>query len=103
MLNLQTIAESLATKCKGQAWIIVTSQEDLGSLVGDERATQSDDFSKIQGRFKIRMQLTSANVDEVIEKRILAKNEKGEAHLSSLLKKEKDNLVRRISFSKVGI
>ncbi len=103
MLNLQTIAESLATKCKGQAWIIVTSQEDLGSLVGDERATQSDDFSKIQGRFKIRMPLTSANVDEVIEKRLLAKNEKGESHLSSVWKKEKDNLATLISFSEVGI
>ena len=103
MLNLQTIAESLATTCKGQSWIIVTSQEDLGSLVGDESATQSDDFSKIQGRFKIRMPLTSANVDEVIEKRLLAKNEQGEKHLTSIWKSEKDNLATLISFSDVGI
>ncbi|MCC5907043.1 MAG: BREX system P-loop protein BrxC [Balneolaceae bacterium] len=103
MLNLQTIAESLATKCKGQSWIIVTSQEDLGSLVGDDRATQSDDFSKIQGRFKIRIPLTSANVDEVIEKRLLAKNEQGEKLLTSLYKSEKDNMATLLSFSDVGI
>jgi hypothetical protein len=103
MLNLQTIAESLATKCKGHAWIIVTSQEDLGSLVGDDRAMQSDDFSKIQGRFKIRLPLTSANVDEVIEKRLLAKNEKGTSQLHSVWSKEKDNLATLISFDDVGI
>ncbi|WP_409028945.1 BREX system P-loop protein BrxC [Gracilimonas sediminicola] len=103
MLNLQTIAESLATKCKGQAWIIVTSQEDLGSLVGDDRATQSNDFSKIQGRFKIRLPLTSANVDEVIEKRLLAKNEKGTEKLHTVWDKEKDNLATLISFDDVGI
>jgi hypothetical protein len=27
MTNLQTVAESLATKCQGRAWIIVTAQE----------------------------------------------------------------------------
>src|SRR6056297_1281762 len=103
MLNLQTIAESLATKCEGQSWIIVTSQEDLESLVGDDRATQSDDFSKIQGRFKIRLPLTSANVDEVIEKRLLDKSDKGESHLSSVWKNEKDNLATLLSFSEAGI
>ena len=103
MLNLQTIAESLATKCEGQSWIIVTSQEDLQNLVGDERAAQSDDFSKIQGRFKIRLPLTSANVDEVIEKRLLAKNEQGHSHLSSVWDKEKDNLATLLSFSEAGI
>lgn len=103
MLNLQTIAESLATKCKGRSWILVTSQEDLESIVGDNTATQSDDFSKIQGRFKIRLPLTSANVDEVIEKRLLAKDEYGESQLLAIWKKEKDNLATLFSFSEAGV
>lgn len=103
MLNLQTIAESLATRCKGNAWVIVTSQEDLGNLVGDDSAIQTDDFSKIQGRFKIRLPLTSANVDEVIEKRLLAKNEQGLEKLKSIWDKEKDNLATLISFDEVGV
>ncbi|MCW9705232.1 BREX system P-loop protein BrxC [Fodinibius salsisoli] len=103
MLNLQTIAESLATKCDGRSWIVVTSQEDLESVVGDESATQSDDFSKIQGRFKIRLPLTSANVDEVIEKRLLAKGSEGESQLSSVWQKEKDNLATLLSFSEAGV
>ncbi|WP_372922361.1 BREX system P-loop protein BrxC, partial [Roseovarius sp.] len=35
MTNLQTIAESLNTKCKGQAWIIVTAQQEMSSVIGD--------------------------------------------------------------------
>ena len=73
MLNLQTIAESLNTICKGQAWIIVTAQEALEDVVGDMSAQQTNDFSKIQARFGIRLPLTSRNVEEVIQKRLLEK------------------------------
>ncbi|MEI2834974.1 MAG: hypothetical protein V9G25_09400 [Acidimicrobiia bacterium] len=46
MLNLQTIAESLNTKCKGNAWVFVTSQEDMDKVVGDRTKDQGNDFSK---------------------------------------------------------
>ena len=75
MLNLQTIAESLATKTKGSSWILVTSQEDMEAIVGDMNKSQQNDFSRIQARFKIKIPLTSANVDEVVEKRLLKKND----------------------------
>ena len=29
MVNLQTVAEDLGTACKGKAWIVVTSQQDI--------------------------------------------------------------------------
>jgi hypothetical protein len=103
MLNLQTIAESLATRCKGQSWIIVTSQEDLERIVGDDKAIQSNDFSKIIGRFRIRIPLTSANVDEVIEKRLLEKNSDAEAVLNKIWMSEKDNLATILSFSEAGV
>ncbi len=32
MLNLQTIVEDLGTACKGKAWVIVTSEEDIDYL-----------------------------------------------------------------------
>jgi len=48
MTNLQTIAESLNTKCKGQAWLIVTAQQAITEVVGDLTAQQENDFSKIQ-------------------------------------------------------
>lgn len=55
MTNLQTIAESLATKCRGQAWVIVTAQEDMGTVVGEMSKQQGNDFSKIQARFSKRL------------------------------------------------
>ena len=74
MLNLQTVTEDLGTACGGRAWIIVTSQQDIDAIAKD-MGLRSNDFSKIQGRFNTRLTLSSANVDEVIKKRILEKNE----------------------------
>lgn len=80
MLNLQTVTEDLGTVCKGKAWIIVTSQQDIDAVT----KTKGNDFSKIQGRFDTRLSLSSANVDEVIKKRILEKNDAGKQTLSLL-------------------
>lgn len=74
MLNLQTIVEEIGTKCGGRVWVMVTSQEAIDSIT----KISGDDFSKIQGRFNTRLSLSSSSVDEVIKKRILAKNEDAE-------------------------
>lgn len=103
MLNLQTLAESLNTKCQGNAWVVVTSQEDLENLVGDDSGIQSDDFSKIQGRFRVRLPLTSSNVDEVIEKRLLEKDDTGTVTLIDLFRREGENLKTLLSFSETGM
>jgi hypothetical protein len=84
MLNLQTIAESLNTKCGGRSWVFVTSQEDMEKVIGDRTRQQGNDFSKIQARFKTRLKLTSADVEEVIRKRLLDKNDAGVATLSKI-------------------
>ena len=103
MLNLQTIAESLATKTKGSSWILVTSQEDMEAIVGDMNKSQQNDFSRIQARFKIKIPLTSANVDEVIEKRLLKKNEDAKTELKKVFGKENDHLRTIYSFSDAGV
>jgi hypothetical protein len=84
MLNLQTIAESLNTKCAGRSWVFVTSQEDMEKVIGDRTRQQGNDFSKIQARFQTRLKLTSADVEEVIRKRLLEKNGAGVATLSKI-------------------
>ncbi len=103
MLNLQTIAETLATKTKGDSWILVTSQEDMESVVGDMNKMQQNDFSKIQARFKLKIPLTSANVDEVIEKRLLSKKEPATKLLREIWKNEHANLETLLSFSEGGV
>lgn len=99
MTNLQTIAESLATKCRGRAWIIVTAQEDMNTVVGEMGKQQSNDFSKIQDRFRNRMKLTSADVAEVIQKRLLAKNGEGVRQLAHVYGTEVNNFKTLFDFA----
>lgn len=98
MLNLQTVAESLNTKCGGRAWVFVTSQEDMDKVVGDRTKQQGNDFSKIQARFKTRVKLTSADVEEVIRKRLLDKNAAGDAVLQTIYAKESANFKTLFDF-----
>ena len=91
MLNLQTIVEDLGTACRGKAWVIVTSQEDIDSIT----KTKGNDFSKIQGRFDTRLSLSASNVDEVIRKRVLAKNETATQTLS-LLYEQKESIIKNL-------
>jgi hypothetical protein len=99
MTNLQTIAESLATKCRGRAWVIVTAQEDMGTVVGEMGKQQGNDFSKIQARFANRMKLTSADVAEVIQKRLLTKNEDGVGQLSNVYHAQSNNFKTLFDFA----
>jgi hypothetical protein len=98
MLNLQTIAESLNTKCQGRAWVLVTSQEDMDKVVGDRTKQQGSDFSKIQARFATRVKLTSADVEEVIRKRLLEKNDAGRSALSAIYADQSANFKTLFDF-----
>jgi len=103
MLNLQTIAETLATITRGNSWILVTSQEDMEKVVGDMSKSQENDFSRIQARFKIKVPLTSANVGEVIEKRLLKKNPEAQQLLQNTFNSESALLDTLLSFSDSGV
>jgi energy-coupling factor transporter ATP-binding protein EcfA2 len=99
MTNLQTVAESLATKCRGRAWVIVTAQEDMSDVLGDMTRQQSNDFSKIQARFANRLKLTSTDVAEVIQKRLLTKNTEGEQLLKTIYDQQNNNFKTLFDFS----
>lgn len=102
MLSLQTITEQLGTICQGRAWVVVTSQEDLDAVLGDLKSAKQNDFSKIQGRFKTRLSLSSRNVDEVIKKRLLAKKSEARAPLAKAYEGKHDILKNQLSFVKSG-
>jgi KAP family P-loop domain len=97
MLNLQTIVEELGTKLQGKAWVIVTSQADIDTVTKEH--VRGQDFSKIQGRFNTRLSLTSANVDEVIKKRILNKKEEYKEILASYYAEKKTILKNLLASS----
>lgn len=84
MLNLQTITEQLATHCHGRAWVFVTSQEELSGITAQMNERHSTDFSKIQGRFAIKVSLSTEEVTDVIARRLLTKSEQGTEELDAM-------------------
>ncbi len=97
MLNLQTCVEDLGKYCRGQAWVIVTSQQELKAMI-DSTKDKQQDFSKIQGRFDTRLLLSGANADEVIKRRILEKKDTAAAPLGSLYDANSSKLSNLILF-----
>lgn len=96
MLNLQTLVEELGVKCHGKVWVIVTSQQNIDDIT----RVNGQDFSKIQGRFKTRLSLSSSNVDEVIRKRILEKNKTAKETLEADYPNVESKIKNIISFEK---
>ncbi len=99
MLNLQTITEELGLKCKGRAWVIVTSQEDIDATLGDDNQARSNDFSKITARFHTRLSLSSSNTDEVIAHRLLEKTPAARAELQAIWATKGDIINNQLSFA----
>lgn len=95
MLNLQSIVEDLGTYTHGKAWVIVTSQQAIDKVTTN---INGQDFSKIQGRFKTRIAMSSANVDEVIQKRLLAKTDSSERLLEATFGDNQHVINNLISF-----
>ncbi len=90
MLSLQTIAEELALRTNGNSFVVVTSQDDIDATISKFTQAQADTFSKIKARFMFRVPLTSANADEVIQKRLLLKTDEGNGLLEKIYEKEKN-------------
>ena len=98
LLNLQTVVESLATATDGRATVFITSQADLEGILGQVKFEQADDLSKIQGRFKTKLTLASADVQEVIQRRLLAKTPDEPEPLIAIYEQEKDNFTTLYRF-----
>jgi len=96
MLNLQTVTEELGNACKGKAWVIVTSQQDIDTVTAN---VKGNDFSKIQGRFDTRLSLSAANVDEVVKERILKKTDTARETLSVVYDDKETTIKNLISFT----
>ena len=69
LLNFQSLTEKLGSECNGKVWIVATGQEAVEEII----KVRQDEFSRIMARFKTRLSLSSSSVDEVIQRRVLAK------------------------------
>ncbi len=95
MLKLQTITEELGVACHGHVWNVVTSQEDMDLIVS---GVNIKDYSKIQGRFNIRIKMSSSDVKEVIEKRILLKKRNYVDELQAYYETNRDAIHNKLNF-----
>jgi hypothetical protein len=95
ILNLQTLSEELGNKCQGKAWIIVTSQEELQDLASKNMT----DFSRIQARYKTRLNFSSISVGEVINKRLLIKKKEAEETLKIIYENHNQSMKNIILFN----
>lgn len=91
LLNLQSLAEKIGSECNGKVWVVCTGQEAIDEII----KVRSDEFSRIQARFKTRLSLSSSSVDEVIQKRILKKKPEADKQLESLYL-ENDSVLRNL-------
>lgn len=99
MLNFQTISESFDKYCQKKAWIMVTSQSDLETVVGQLKQSQSTEYGKITARFPIKLNLGGANVEEVIQKRLLLKKKERETELLKLYHNHENSMHNLFRFS----
>ena len=72
LLELQSIGESFDTRGKGRLWLVVTAQEKLEDVIDSVRLERVK-FNKIIDRFGIQLRLTSENIQQVLQERILRK------------------------------
>ena len=91
LLNLQSLAEKIGSECDGKVWVICTGQEAIDEII----KVRADEFSRIQARFKTRLSLSSSSVDEVIQKRVLAKKPEAEKCLEGIYQ-ENDSVLRNL-------
>lgn len=74
LLELQTLVEDFGKIGLGRIWLIVTSQEKLDEVIEGVKKKE-ESYKKIMDRFETKLHLTSENIVEVLEKRILKKKE----------------------------
>ena len=98
LLQLQTIVESLGSATGGRAMVVVTSQQAIDEIVETQTKIERDAFSRITGRFATRLSLTSSNVNEVIQKRLLDKTQVAANDLTQVYAVDGDILKSKVLF-----
>jgi hypothetical protein len=81
--QLQALIEEAAIKGQGQIWIVVTTHGDMGSILKEAQALQSD-MKKIEGRFRFKFALTTENIEKVLADRLFRKKVAGREALQAV-------------------
>jgi len=80
LLHLEGISEALSTIPDGSIWTIAIAQEKLDDVIHNA-SINVQELNKVTDRFKTKIHLSSEEVDIVIRKRLLLKDEKSNTDL----------------------
>lgn len=85
MLDLQAIVQNFGRIGRGKLWLVVTSQEKLGELVGGLDGKRVE-LARLMDRFpqETQVHLEPSDISEVTSRRVLAKNAAAETLLRQL-------------------
>jgi hypothetical protein len=83
LARLQAFVEETAIKGQGKIWVTVTTHGDMGAVFKEARALDGD-MKKIEGRFRFKLALTTENIEQVLENRLLRKRAEGRQVLQDL-------------------
>ena len=86
LAQLQAFVEEAALKAQGKIWIAVTTHRDMGTIYKDARALDSD-MKTMEARFRFKPALTTENIEQVLENRLLRKRAEGRQSLEALYEK----------------
>ena len=82
--NLQALVEEAAEAGRGKIWVMVTTHEDMGSIYQNAKRLEAHgDFKKIEGRFRAKWNLTTENIELVLEDCVFRKNVQGKQEAGS--------------------
>jgi len=82
--QLQALVEEAAEAGRGKIWVMVTTHEDMGSIYQNAKRLEAHgDFKKIEGRFRYKWNLTTENIELVLEDSVFRKNIQGKQALEA--------------------
>lgn len=89
MVKLQSFVSELGQRMKGGAWLFATGQQKL-----DDTVDSANSIAKLKDRFppNLRVHLSSANIRDVVHKRLLKKKVSHESTLRELFQKHRGDL-----------
>ncbi|GAB6099286.1 hypothetical protein JCM16358_11650 [Halanaerocella petrolearia] len=91
LIEIQTLEEEFEEQGKGNIWFVALAQEQIRKVKSRLRK-QSNRLAKIIDRFKIKMHLTSDNIETIIRERVLDKEARFEPELKKLYNQNSGNL-----------
>jgi len=92
LLDLEGISEVLSSIGNSKVWTIVIAQEKLNDVINNSNI-RSTELTKVTDRFKTKIHLSSEEVDYVIKKRLLLKEEKFAKKLKEYFSKESGSII----------